>query len=95
MIFRLHTQRCKGLADLVSKRFPAFTTYDTQGYWMGKPEDGTMVEIITTERVDTEKDVRSDVYALAHDIIKIDGQDSVLVTELAGSVNTVTQLVTD
>jgi len=73
-LYRVFTETKPGLAELVSKRFDGFTLVPATGYWLGEPEQSTVIEIVT--------DDGWSVFELAEDIKEVNGQDAVLVERI-------------
>lgn len=63
------------LRDHVTPQFAGFTSYDAEGFWLGKAENTRVIEVMSDD------DERSKVDGLAELYAELFKQDSVMVTE--------------
>lgn len=77
--YRIYTETKPNLAELTAAWFNGFTIYHAQGYWDGKPEPATIIELIDNQ-IDSKR-YRAEVFALAQQIKRENSQFNVIVTE--------------
>ena len=75
MTYRLYTEACGNVAEIVSQYFEGFTLFEVRGYWKGKAEKTAVVEIVTQNR--------AKVYELARTIKELNKQESVLIVPVS------------
>lgn len=73
MLYRILTENVnlKGIIEQCNQDFPGFTIIKTMGYWQNAPEQSLIIEIVT--------DDNQAIRQLAHDIKKMNCQDTVMI----------------
>ena len=77
MIYRIYTEkigRDENVINAVSTSFDGFTLFHATGYWQGKPEATTVIEIETHDKIS--------VRTVADKIRRLNSQQAVLVVEI-------------
>jgi hypothetical protein len=88
MIYRICTEYRPNLAELTARYFNCFTINTGVGYWNGVAETSATIEIAAaTPSVENRYADRLKVFMLADDVRHDNGQEAVLVQEVA-SINT-------
>lgn len=77
LTYRIYTEDLGNIPEIVSQYFEGFTVFEAVGYWKGKREKTSVVEVITNERVK--------VYEMARTLKELNRQENVLVVPVSVS----------
>ena len=81
-IYRIYTEEKnkRSIVDLIARQFESFTLQPTLGYYRGKAEKSTVIEIVGSTAVKIKR--------VAERIRKMNGQTSVLILKIDGQSET-------